>query len=84
MDFPIHSGPGFVRPEDKERVPWALVEPHRAQALRNHGQTLERLAERGGLCWSELAAVIEDRSWHRIDEDAAEQIVRDALAALPI
>lgn len=30
-------------------IPWALVEPWRRQAMRNHGQTLERLAERGGL-----------------------------------
>ena len=36
-----------------ERVsvdPWALLEPHEAQARANHGgQSLKRLAERGGL-----------------------------------
>lgn len=42
-------------------VPWDMVAPHEAQALRNHGQTLERLAERGGLDWSELLRVLEDR-----------------------
>ncbi len=41
-------------------VPWALLEPHKAQAQRNHFQTLERLAERGGLSICEIAAVIGD------------------------
>lgn len=44
-------------------VPWRLVEQHFAQAERNQGRTLEQLAEAGGLSWSELAAVLEDRSW---------------------
>lgn len=35
-------------------LPWAMVEPWRAQAERNHGQTLERLNERGGLAPEEL------------------------------
>jgi len=30
-------------------VPWALVEPWRTLAWRVHAQSLERLAERGGL-----------------------------------
>ena len=46
-----------------EWIPWWLVESHEAQAKRNHDQTLRRLAERGGLCPSELVAVLEDRSW---------------------
>jgi hypothetical protein len=41
--FPImHGG-------DIKAVPWYLAEGARAQAERNHDQTLERLAERGGL-----------------------------------
>jgi hypothetical protein len=39
-------------------VPWDFVEPHREQAKRNHAQTLERLAQRGGLSPSELVAVV--------------------------
>ena len=35
-------------------VPWAFAESFRVQAERNHGQTLERLAERGGLCPEEM------------------------------
>jgi hypothetical protein len=35
-------------------VPWAFVEAFRDQAEENHGQTLERLAERGGLAPEEM------------------------------
>lgn len=43
------------------RLPWALIAPHEAQAQENHGQTLERLAERGGLDPVEAYAVLTDR-----------------------
>jgi hypothetical protein len=46
-----------------QSVPWAVVAPHEAQAKRNHGQTLERLAQRGGLDWGELLRVLEDRTY---------------------
>lgn len=35
-------------------VPWAFAETFRKQAQRNHSQTLERLAERGGLSPDEM------------------------------
>jgi hypothetical protein len=48
------------RPQERKTmprsVPWSLVEPWREQAQLNHGQTLERLAERGGLAPEELYA----------------------------
>ncbi len=51
--------PGFPR-----HVPWWMVEPHERQANVNHcGQTLKRLAERGGLSPTELVAVLADREW---------------------
>jgi len=34
-------------------------------AERNHGQSLEKLADRGGLSLSEAAAIIEGRKWSR-------------------
>ncbi len=37
-------------PDWPASVPWRLAEAVRAQAEANHGQSLERLAERGGLC----------------------------------
>jgi hypothetical protein len=60
-----------------DSVPWALVERHREQAKRNHDQTLERLADRGGLAPSELVAVLEDRPWHAMEPGTA----RDTLVA---
>lgn len=48
------------------RLPWALIAPHEAQAQRNHGQSLEKLAYRGGLSFSEAAAIMEDRKWSPI------------------
>ena len=42
-----------------------LVEPHRRQAEHNHGgQSLERLAERGGLSPIELWCVLRDKEWN--------------------
>jgi hypothetical protein len=41
-------------------VSFDLVKRHEAQALKNHGQTVERLAERGGLSWLELLMVLTD------------------------
>jgi hypothetical protein len=84
----------FVR-EDRERliaigcpvdVPWEFAERGRAQAQRNHGQTLERLAERNGLSPMELMWAIEGRGlrWPLNDSDA-EAVPRliAALAAPP-
>jgi hypothetical protein len=57
--FPILRHPEF-------RLPWVLIAPHARQAQRNHSQTLERLAERGGLSFDEAAAILEDRPWSAI------------------
>lgn len=53
-------------------IRWSAIAGHERQAMRNHGQTLERLAERGGLAACEAVAIIEDRKWHRMDKQAAE------------
>lgn len=47
-----------------ESLPWSLVDPWRAQAERNHYQTLERLNERGGLSPRELWIAA-----HRLNSD---------------
>ena len=59
-------------------IPWALISSHDEQAQTNHGQTLNRLAERGGLGPSEALAIIEDRRWEALPEPACER----ALMAL--
>jgi len=58
-------------PDWPRAVPWSLLQPHERQADRNHGQTLKRLAERGGLSPAEMVAVLEDRRWQRMDPEAA-------------
>lgn len=57
--MPILQHPDF-------RLPWSLIESHRQQALENHGQSLEKLADRGGLSFSEVAAIMENRKWSKI------------------
>lgn len=44
-------------------IPFAMLVPHAAQALTNHSQSLDRLAQRGGLGVSEAIAILEDRPW---------------------
>ena len=44
-------------------VPWDFMEPHERQAQRNHGQSLKRLAERGGLNAAEALDVVEGRPY---------------------
>lgn len=48
-------------------IPWAAIAPHEQQAQKNHGQTLARLAERGGLSWVEAFAVLTDQHWSKVD-----------------
>jgi len=60
--FPIQGGPS---------IPWRIIAPHEAQAETNHDQSLERLAQRGGLSPAEAHFVLADRKWPRgmSDED---------------
>lgn len=57
-------------------VPWGLLAPHEQQALKNHGQTLERLAERGGLGPIEALAIIQGRRWRNMDAAEARAQLR--------
>lgn len=52
-------------------LPWEMIEPHAKQAYSNHSQTLERLAERGGLSPCEAVAILEDRRWSKMDQEKA-------------
>lgn len=55
----------------KETIPSVLILQHEHQAICNHGQTLKRLAERGGLDYTEALAVLEDREYIRMDMNIA-------------
>lgn len=50
-------------PNCPRSVPWRLLATHDAQARRNHSQSLETLARRGGLDPREMRAVAEDREY---------------------
>lgn len=52
--FPIMRDPGEPGPHS---VPWSFVAPHADAAQRNHGQSLERLAD-GGLDPYELLCLV--------------------------
>jgi len=65
--FPIITDqsrqPREVRDTWPRSVPWSFVEPACKQAHRNHDQSLEELARRGGLAPSELWAVVHGFGW---------------------
>jgi polyhydroxyalkanoate synthesis regulator phasin len=56
--FPVMGGPA---------IPWSMIGPHERQAQINHDQTLERLAERGGLDPAEAVAVLQDTRFRSED-----------------
>ena len=49
--YPIMGGPS---------VPWEVMIPHEQSAQRRHGQSLQRLAERGGLSAGEAWCILND------------------------
>ena len=57
-----------------ESIDWNLIAPHEKQAMENHGgQTLDRLAARGGLSWSEAYAVLTDSKFPHRDQYISEE-----------
>lgn len=52
-------------------IPWVVIAPCERQANNNHHQTLERLAERGGLSACEAVAVLESRKWYQMSDSEA-------------
>ncbi|HEV2545951.1 MAG TPA: hypothetical protein VGU20_01305 [Stellaceae bacterium] len=74
-------------PEAPTALPWPLVEAHENQALINHGQPIAELAKNGGIDWSEMVAVLEDRPWHWTSVGQAaerlEELFADWVFTLP-
>lgn len=60
-------------------IPWIVIAPHEGQAICNHGQDLETLNRRGGLSWSEMIAVLEDRRYIKMDESIARRKVEEKI-----
>lgn len=66
----------------QQYIPRGLLMSHENQAWENHGQSLNRLAQRGGLTWTEALAIIEGKRWKDAEhnENTAEIIVRNMAA----
>lgn len=56
----------------RQSIPWEMIAPHEAQAQRNHGQSLQRLAERGGLAPEEAVDVLLGLRWNTTRETGAD------------
>lgn len=54
-------------------VPWDLIAPHEKQAQKNHGQSLDRLAERGGITPGEALAILGDIDYCSANRDELEK-----------
>lgn len=77
--FPIHPGTRREFPELPDGIPWVVMVPHEQQARKNHSQSLERLAERGGLSAKEMMAVIWDVDYDQLpmtETKAVEELKR--------
>ena len=67
--FPILNDPII------KALPWALLKPHEKQAMRNHSQSLNELARRGGLGIQEAYLIIKDMDY-RIGMKFSKHLVR--------
>ena len=62
-------------------VPWGFIEQYERAAKQIHTQTIERLAERGGLTPCEMMAVITNsRAWWSEPEETAVKALKNAVA----
>lgn len=63
--FPIIKTHRLDDAEQLSWLPWEILQPHEAQAMRNHGgQNLEKLASRGGLSACEAVAILKDMDYY--------------------
>lgn len=59
-------------PHAPTSIPWSFIAPYEGNAERNHGQSLELLAERGGLHPGEVFAIVHGLRWGcKIGDDEA-------------
>ena len=62
----------YTDPDRRRTVPWEILTPFEENAERFHGQSLQRLSERGGLGPGEMIAIIRnDKKWWNLDEEEA-------------
>lgn len=61
-------------------VPFSMIKEHEQQCFNNHGQSAQRLKERGGLAWNEMWAVTHDMKFRDSplrDNDKAKKPMMD-------
>jgi hypothetical protein len=74
------------KPGCPSSIPWRWLAQHETQARQNHNQTLERLAERGGMSPQEIWYVIHDMQYPwgesrtAVDEPTAIRYLNNYLA----
>lgn len=78
MPIRNHKRPGYDPGLDGPFV-WEPTQGDRRQAEANHYQSLERLAERGGMSWCEMAAIVLNKRWQKFPQAYAKAICRDVL-----
>jgi len=59
-----------------DSIPWEAISTHESQARANHGQSLEVLAQRGGLSPYELLAVLLDQPFWRCNLPEPATVIR--------
>lgn len=70
--FPIMNE-GY--PECPSSIPWFIASQYDRQIQRNHGQSLEAIAERGGLDPSELWFVVQAKSYDNNEPNIVEKSI---------
>jgi len=60
-------------------IPWDIIAPHENQARINHGQTLARLRERGGVSACEAVAILNDRQYDQMPFLRAMETLADII-----
>ena len=71
-------------------IPWAMISPYETQAHKNHSQSLEELARRGGLGALEALWILDEAGWDssRMEEHVAmvelERRIDDWYRAHPV
>src|SRR5262249_43944968 len=78
------------RPRPARALPWPFggIDHLRSPCTTNgvsapsypHGQSVAELAEEGGIDWSEMVAVLEDRPWHWMSVDEAAERLEELFA----
>jgi hypothetical protein len=74
--FRVADRPGY----HTSGIPWEMIASHEKQARINHGQSIQRLHDRGGLAWGEALAVLEDRPWKSEPMEKSKAAIMDLVA----